>query len=175
MTWPGEYLADELAERGLTVAQFAELSGLPVETVMAVVYGAHQITAPIAGAIAGALGTTPEMWLALEHAGRGTWSVHDQPDFERVYTEDDQVTIRCGDLRALLDLAVGSMDFGSGFLDNEQAEVLRKAAVVLGLDPLTVTPRNLKCVYTNEGHVWRTDSQPGLTDITMCERCGRLQ
>jgi len=82
------------------------------------------------------------------------FSVHDQPDFARVYYEDDMIMIRRGDLRALLDLATGSLDFGSGFWDEEQTEIARKAAVVLGVDPDLVTPYNLGCKYTGK-HQWR--------------------
>lgn len=83
----------------------------------------------------------------------GEFSVHDQPDFARVYDEDDLIQIRRGDLRALLDLATGSMDFGSGFWDEEQTEIARKAATVLGVDPSLVTPHNFACKYTG-AHEW---------------------
>lgn len=82
-----------------------------------------------------------------------TYSVHDEPDYERTYDEDDTVTIRRGDLRALLDVATGSMDFGSGFLDNEQVEVLRKVADMLGVEPTLVTPSNFVCQYKGS-HAW---------------------
>lgn len=82
------------------------------------------------------------------------FSVHDQPDFERTYTEDDLLEIRRGDLRALLDLATGSMDFASGFWDNEQTEIARNTATVLGIDPNTVTPRNMLCTYNPHEWEW---------------------
>ena len=78
------------------------------------------------------------------------YSVHDEPEFVRVYDEDDMVTIRRGDLRALLDLSTMSMDFGSGFLDEEQVEVLHAAAAVLGVDKITVTPSNFVCKYSGK-------------------------
>lgn len=81
------------------------------------------------------------------------FSVHDQSDFERVYDEDELVTIRKGDLRAVLDVATQSMDFGSGFLDNEQVEALRKLAGIIGIDPLVATPSNFTCQYKGE-HEW---------------------
>ncbi|MHB8490615.1 MAG: hypothetical protein ACYDA6_00150 [Solirubrobacteraceae bacterium] len=86
------------------------------------------------------------------------FSVHDEPDFERTYDEDDEITIRRGDLRALLDLATSSMDFGSGFWDNEQVEIARKIAGVLGVDPLIVTPPNFTFDYVCKAkgqHKWR--------------------
>lgn len=86
------------------------------------------------------------------------FSVHDQPDFARVYDEDDDVTVRRGDLRAILDVATQSMDFGSGFLDNEQVEVLRGIAVLLGLDPVVATPFNFRELYGyNQAEVERRE------------------
>ena len=60
---------------------------------------------------------------------------------------------------ALLDLAVGSLDFGSGFWDNEQTEVARKCAVVVGLDPATVTPANFIATYEPDRVVLITDDE----------------
>jgi hypothetical protein len=54
---------------------------------------------------------------------------------------DDQV------LRALFDVAVSSMDFGSGFLDDEEVVSLRRAAEIIGVDPMAATPDNFKCKY----------------------------
>jgi hypothetical protein len=51
------------------------------------------------------------------------------------------------DIRILFDTAVGSMDFSSGFLDNEEVEVLRKVAVYLGRDPKEATPSNFLETY----------------------------
>src|SRR4051812_43093780 len=81
------------------------------------------------------------------------FSVHDQPDFERVYDDDETIEVRRGDIQALLDLATGSMDFGSGFWDEEQVEIVRKIAAVLGVDPMLVTPSNFTCKYSGT-HRW---------------------
>lgn len=90
-------------------------------------------------------------WIADDQAD--SYTVTDEPDYARTYDEDTDVTIRRGDLRALLDVATGSMDFGSGFLDNEQVEALRKVASVLGVDPIIVTPSNFVCQYGGK-HQW---------------------
>lgn len=45
------------------------------------------------------------------------------------------------DLRALFDIATESMDFGSGFLDDDEVAVLRRVAVLIGVDPMVGTPR----------------------------------
>ena len=53
-------------------------------------------------------------------------------------------------LRIVFDTAVHSMDFGSGFLDDEEVAALREVAVILGVDPAEATPRNFTCKY--RGH-----------------------
>ena len=106
-----------------------------------------------------------------------TFSVHDQEGFERVYDEDEEVSIRKGDLRAVLDVATMSMDFASGFLDNEQVEALRKIAEIIGINPLVATPSNFVCQYST-GHQWQ--QQPGNTkyargpDYWMCITCRHM-
>ncbi len=51
-------------------------------------------------------------------------------------------------LRIVFDIAVNSMDFGSGFLDDEEVTVLREVAGILGVDPDVATPRTFKCRYS---------------------------
>ena len=51
------------------------------------------------------------------------------------------------DIRILFDAAINSLDFGSGFLDNEEVEALRRVAVYLGVDPVEATPRNFIATY----------------------------
>lgn len=97
------------------------------------------------------------------------YSVHNEPDFARVYDEDEIIPIRKGDLRALLDTVTGSMDYGSGFLDNEEVEIIRAIAVMLDIDPNKVTPDNFWCQYSGlhrwvwqparDGYTW--DRVPG--------------
>ena len=60
--------------------------------------------------------------------------------------------------RAVFDIAIGSMNFGSGFLDHEEVEHLRKAAVILGVDPEEATPDNFLCQYRGyHDPTWHTD------------------
>ena len=96
-----------------------------------------------------------------------TYSVHDEPDFARVYDEDEMIQVRKGDLRALLDLATGSLDFGSGFWNNEDTEIARGIAVMLGVDPNDVTPGNMQCTYGAE-HAW-WDWAPGEMGCSKCK------
>lgn len=51
------------------------------------------------------------------------------------------------DLRALFDVAVGSLNFTSGFLDTEEVETLRRIAVLIGADPMEGTPNNFASQY----------------------------
>lgn len=55
----------------------------------------------------------------------------------------------------VFDTAVNSMDFGSGFLDDETVAALRECAIVLGVDPMVATPDNFKCKY-GQPHEWST-------------------
>jgi hypothetical protein len=42
----------------------------------------------------------------------------------------------------LLEMMSRTLDFGSGFLDSEEVDFLRAAAVRVGMDPWEVTPKN---------------------------------
>jgi HTH-type transcriptional regulator / antitoxin HigA len=67
---PGEYLREELAERGWAEGEFAEIIGRPVQTVSEIVNGKKDITPETAVAIGAALGTSAEFWLNLQAAYR---------------------------------------------------------------------------------------------------------
>ena len=63
---PGEYLRDELDERGWTLTEFAEIIGRPVQAVSEILNGKKEITTETAVALADALGTSPAVWLSLQ-------------------------------------------------------------------------------------------------------------
>lgn len=63
---PGEFLLDELEERGITQSDFAEIIGRPLKTVNEIIKGKKSITPETANAIAAVFGTSPEMWLGLQ-------------------------------------------------------------------------------------------------------------
>lgn len=63
---PGDYLRDELEERGWTGTEFAEIIGRPVQAVSEILNGKKEVTAETAIAFAEALGTSPELWLNLQ-------------------------------------------------------------------------------------------------------------
>ena len=63
---PGEYLRDELDERGWTVTEFAEIIGRPVQAVSEILNAKKEITTETALALSEALGTSPALWLNLQ-------------------------------------------------------------------------------------------------------------
>jgi HTH-type transcriptional regulator / antitoxin HigA len=63
---PGEYLKDELEERGWSQVEFAEIIGRPVRVVNEIIAGKVQITPKTATELAAALGTSAQFWLNLE-------------------------------------------------------------------------------------------------------------
>ncbi|MGH9303766.1 MAG: HigA family addiction module antitoxin [Acidimicrobiales bacterium] len=65
---PGEYLRDELEERGWTEKEFAEILGRPVQAISEILNGRKQIIPETALAIGEALGTSAELWVNLQTA-----------------------------------------------------------------------------------------------------------
>ncbi len=65
---PGEHLRDELAERGWTVTEFAEIIGRPIQAVSEILNAKKEVTAGTAIAFSEALGTSAEFWLNLQMA-----------------------------------------------------------------------------------------------------------
>jgi len=86
------------------------------------------------------------------------------------------------DVKALLDMATSSMDWGSGFLDHDEVAVLRRVAVAIGSDPIDATPNEWRSQYAHAykptmRSVWEpynplTAPRPKrLPDIEVCEHC----
>ena len=67
---PGEYLRDELEERGWTVTGLAEIIGRPVAAVSEILDARKAITPDMARSFSEAFGTSAELWLNLETAYR---------------------------------------------------------------------------------------------------------
>lgn len=63
---PGEYLLDELNERGWTQTEFAEIIDRPVRLVNEVINSKRGITPETAREFGAALGTSPEFWMNLD-------------------------------------------------------------------------------------------------------------
>ncbi|HEY8654559.1 MAG TPA: HigA family addiction module antitoxin [Dermatophilaceae bacterium] len=66
----GEYLSDELRERGWAIVEFAEILGRPVQAVSEILNGRKEITPTTASEIAAATGTSAETWLRLQDSYR---------------------------------------------------------------------------------------------------------
>lgn len=63
---PGEILADELAEIGVTGAQLADRLNVPHNRIYQILQGKRSITADTALRLGRFLGTGPDIWLALQ-------------------------------------------------------------------------------------------------------------
>lgn len=66
----------------------------------------------------------------------------------------ETTTLPTEDLRVVFDTAVGSLDFASGFLDNDEVLALQRVAVVLGVDPMKATPHNFDLKVATCEHDW---------------------
>ena len=63
---PGEHLAEELEELGISAAELARQLGIPTNRVTSILNGRRAVTADTALRLARWFGTTPEMWLNLQ-------------------------------------------------------------------------------------------------------------
>lgn len=63
---PGDVLAEEMEARGLTQSRLARLMRRPLQAINEIVRGRKRITGATALDLAGALGTSAELWIRLE-------------------------------------------------------------------------------------------------------------
>jgi addiction module HigA family antidote len=63
---PGEHLADELDELGMSAAEFARQVAVPVNRITQIINGQRSITADTALRLGHWFGTGPEVWLNLQ-------------------------------------------------------------------------------------------------------------
>lgn len=63
---PGCLLADEIAERGITVERFAQLTGIDAESLRGIIDGQAPITPAHAMIFEAALGIRANIWLGLQ-------------------------------------------------------------------------------------------------------------
>jgi addiction module HigA family antidote len=63
---PGEILADELAEIGVSAAELARLIEVPANRVSQILAGRRAITADTALRLARWFGTSPDLWMNLQ-------------------------------------------------------------------------------------------------------------
>ncbi|MCJ1701974.1 HigA family addiction module antitoxin [Rathayibacter festucae] len=116
----GEFLADELEERGWTQAEFAEIIGRPPQFVSEIIAGKKEITRESAAQLGAALGTSPETWLKLQDQ----YFLWRQEQDERTQAALGEVRVRA----RLKELAPISILVKRGFITSsrleEQAEQL---------------------------------------------------
>ncbi len=63
---PGEHLAEELREIGMSAAALAHTIDVPVDWITGIISGQRDITADTALRLGHWLGTSPEFWLNLQ-------------------------------------------------------------------------------------------------------------
>lgn len=65
---PGEFLADELEELGMSAAELARLIHVPANRVSQIIAGKRNLTADTALRLGRYFGTGPQLWLNLQQA-----------------------------------------------------------------------------------------------------------
>jgi len=65
---PGEILADELEELGLSAAELARLIDVPANRITQILAGKRNITADTALRLGRYFGTSPDLWMNLQKA-----------------------------------------------------------------------------------------------------------
>ena len=63
---PGEHLAEELKELGISAAELARQIEVPVNRITAILHGQRAVTADTALRLGHWFGTSPEFWLNLQ-------------------------------------------------------------------------------------------------------------
>lgn len=63
---PGEFLADELEEIGITATELSRQIDVPPNRVLGIVHGQRNITADTALRLGQFFGTGPELWMNLQ-------------------------------------------------------------------------------------------------------------
>lgn len=139
----GEYLRDELDERGWTITEFAEIIGRPVQAVSEILNGKKEITTDTAIEFGQALGTSPELWLNLQTKYR-VWS-------QRRQHQPESPIARRSRLRELLPLSeVRNRGWIHPTDDLDKAET--EVCALLELESISGTPRFLIAAKrTNHG------------------------
>jgi HTH-type transcriptional regulator/antitoxin HigA len=86
---PGAFLREELAARGWTQRDLAEVLGRPFQAVNAIVNGRKEITPRTARELEAAFGSSAEFWLNLEMAYQLHREVQPDPAIARRAKERD--------------------------------------------------------------------------------------
>lgn len=86
--------------------------------------------------------------------------------------ETGMVLMPRGNVQEMFDIIVGSLDFGSDFLDQEQIEMLRSVAETLGLNPMAATPSKYSKSFPHAFNAYF--NQVTNVTSTVCRWCGAL-
>ncbi len=65
---PGEFLADELEELGMSAAELARIVRVPANRISQIIAGRRNVTADTALRLGRYFGTGPQIWLNLQQA-----------------------------------------------------------------------------------------------------------
>src|SRR5256885_10691718 len=63
---PGEHLAEELRELGITAAELSRQIDVPVNRITGIIHGQRGVTADTALRLANWFGTSPQFWMNLQ-------------------------------------------------------------------------------------------------------------
>lgn len=126
---PGEYLKDEMEERGWTQEEFAAIIGRPPAVINQIISGKRGVSPETAREIGAALGTSAMYWMNLESAYR-LWKAGPAP--ARIKKE--------GRIRSIF--PVREMTRRGWIQESENPEVLeRRVLDFFGISSLEETPR----------------------------------
>lgn len=129
---PGEYLRDELEERGWTAKEFAEIIDRPVQVVSEILNGRKQIMPQTALAIAEALGTSAELWTNLQNRFNLFEAKRGRPPITDVS--------RRAQLRSII--PISELRARGWLPDTEDPSVLETSVKeLLGITDLTIEPK----------------------------------
>ena len=67
---PGDYIQEEIEERGWSQSDLARIMGRPVQVINEIIHGRKAITARTARELEAALGSSAELWMNLETSYR---------------------------------------------------------------------------------------------------------
>ncbi len=86
---PGEFLADELDELGMSAAELARIIHVPANRISQIIAGKRNITADTALRLGQYFGTGPRLWLNLQQSFELDLAMQSiTPEFERIPRRD---------------------------------------------------------------------------------------
>lgn len=96
---PGDHLAEHLASRGLSQAEFARLADMTPKLVSTIISGANPVTADTALKFERVLGMKADIWTGLQ----ADWDLHQAKVAKEVEAERAKATLACFPVKVLKD------------------------------------------------------------------------